>query len=100
MRRMNLVGACALSVGSVAVICACQGSTNGSAPPPASPTAAAAAPESPPAGPPAPTSNPGAGGPAASSGPGNSPDPTRELAAGTVSVAQVAAMAAGSRATV
>jgi hypothetical protein len=38
--------------------------------------------------------------PAASSGPGNTPDPTRELAAGTVSVAQITAMPPGSKATV
>lgn len=90
-----------IGVSSLVVItAACQGSTNGSAPPPASATAAATTPESPPAGPPPPTANPGAGVPAPSSGPGNTPDPTKEVAAGTVSVAQITAMPSGSKATV
>ena len=92
--------ACAFAVTSLFAVCGCQGSTNGSAPPPASATAAVAAPESPPAGPPPATGNPGAGVPAAASGPGNTPDPSRELAAGTVSVAQISAMSPGSKATV
>ena len=100
--RTATIRAAARTTGLLSLLAAhgCQGSTGGSAPPPASATAAAAAQELPPAGPPAPTANPGEGVPAASSGPGNTPDPTKELAAGTVSVAQISAMPAGSKATV
>ncbi len=87
--------ACATALSSL-VAAGCQGSTSGSAPPPASATAAVAAPESPPAGPPPATAAPGVGAP----GSAGAPDPTRELAAGTVSVAQMSAMAPGSKATV
>ncbi|HEX3594184.1 MAG TPA: hypothetical protein VHU80_03755 [Polyangiaceae bacterium] len=95
---MQKLGSYATAVLCLAVLAGCQGSTSGSAPPPASATAAVAAPESPPAGPPADTANVEPG--VAASGSSNAPDPTRELAAGTVSVQQAIAMSAGSAATV
>jgi hypothetical protein len=93
-------------------IVACQGSTGGSTPPPASGTVAMNAPESPPAGPPAMTQPPGqapdpaagaASAPPAGATASGAPDPSRGVAAntpGAVTVAQASAMAPGSKATV